>query len=160
METMNSSSPEWSLVTGVGARPIAVASVLWTYSRIFNIKELYLLPSEKTLCHAENLRKVAMLLFGDIEVAIEAVDETDLGAIASKVEDLIRKIKNKGYRVAVDVTAGRKTMSLAFYKAGVLGGADLITYLYLRETYFENVLFPLIPKHLTRLVKLHGRLDY
>jgi len=82
------------------------------------------------------------------------VPEVAVDRIVNLVKGRILREKESGERVLVDVTGGRKTMSIACYKAGIEAGCEVI-YVHLRDQEYLNVLYPLIPRHKYSLVTLY-----
>ncbi|RLE61987.1 MAG: hypothetical protein DRJ38_10445 [Thermoprotei archaeon] len=155
---MNSTSRSYFLFICVGTNPIAVASVIWAYHEILDLKGVYLFPSSSTLDVAEKLGEATRFLIEDSVVKIQTIDEANIKKSSTIITDALKEVKKLGYRVGVDVTAGRKTMSLALYRAGMSEKADLITYLYLKNSVYQDVLYPFVPKSQITLVVLHGEL--
>ena len=143
----------------MGARPEAVISCIYAFAkRIPHLKRIHLLPSQVTLSYVSAVARATVAIVKGVEVSHTVINEVSLNEIVETVSKLIKEYRAGGLRVAVDVTTGRKSMSLALYKAAVDHGADLVLYLHLRCREFEGVLYPLIPKHCINLVALKGEL--
>ena len=102
--------------------------------------------------------RAATAIVEGVDVTYTVVDEVSFDGIVEAASRAIEDSRARGLRVAVDVTTGRKSMSLALYKAAIDSNADLILYLHLRCREFEGVLYPLIPKHCADLVVFKGEL--
>lgn len=146
-------------MTCVGQTPEAVYSSLWALidEGIIPLK-VHLLYTKSTREHLERLEeaiKVIMEPHASV-IAYDEVDEVDIESISGKVKDLISMYKSSGLAVVVDITPGRKTMSIAVFIGALEGQADLVTYLHLMKPAFEGKLYPLIPRSLIKLVNVRG----
>jgi len=93
------------------------------------------------------------------DLSVDSVDhlrvpEVDIERAVNLVKGRILREKESGEEVLVDVTGGRKTMSIACYKAGIEAGCKVI-YVHLRDEKYFNWLYPLIPRHKYSLVVLY-----
>ena len=141
----------------VGVRPEAVVSCVYAFRDRFGSPLIvYLFPSRLSEPFVERIVRALEVLLGEVEVRHEVVEEADIGEAARVISGAIERLRGEGFRVAVDITPGRKTMSIAAYKAAVESGADLILYLHLKCREYESVIYPLIPKHCAQLVVLGG----
>jgi len=153
---------KWALVLTVGVRPEAVVSCVYAFRDRFESPSIvYLFPSRLSEPFVERIApsktsRALEVLLGEVEVRHEVVEEADIGEAARVISGAIERLRGEGFRVAVDITPGRKTMSIAAYKAAVESGADLILYLHLKCREYESVIYPLIPKHCAQLVVLGG----
>jgi len=148
---------KWALVLTVGVRPEAVVSCAYAFRDRFGSPSIvYLFPSRSSKPLVERIARALEELLGDVEVRHEVVEEADIGKASRVISGVIKRLKGEGFRVAVDITPGRKTMSIAAYKAAVESGAGLILYLHLKCREYESVIYPLIPKHYAQLVVLGG----
>lgn len=73
-----------------------------------------------------------------------SVDETDVMGLHDVVFNTIQKSKSMG-TVAIDMTPGRKYMSAIAMQCGIEAGADKIFYLFLSDSRYQDIPFPLIP---------------
>ena len=149
----------WALLLPVGTRPEAVVSCIYAFARRVEPPALlHLFPSPGTRHEAARVAEAARALLGGVEVLETVVEEASLLGIVEAARGAIRAARGRGMRVAVDVTTGRKVMSVALYKAAVEEGADLVLYLHLKCREFEGLLYPLIPASCVELVALKGEL--
>lgn len=149
----------WALLIPVGARPEAVVSCVHAFTeRVGRPSLVYLFSTPGTRRHVKAIAEAVVVLAGTAEVREAAVGEADIAGLVDAARSAIREARGRGLRVAVDVTTGRKVMSVALYKAAVEEGADLVLYLHLKCREFEGELYPLIPKHCVELIALRGDL--
>ena len=143
----------------VGTSVEAVCSSFWCY-----VDEgprpvpdvICFIPSDETLKFIERLKACFNVIAGKELVFKEPVviDEADVEGSVSSVVKVISRFKEEGFHVVVDVTPGRKTMSIAAYQAAIKGCADEIVYFHLKDPTFERKFYPLIPRKVRRLVFL------
>ena len=147
----------WALLVTVGGRPEPVVSSVYAFAEEYGPPvHVHLFPSRATEALVPVVGAAVKALLGEVEVEHTVVDETDIEACFRAVAGVVGEMKGRGLSVAVDVTPGRKTMSVAAYKAAVEGGADLVLYLHLRCPEYEGEIYPFIPRHCARLVRLWG----
>jgi len=90
------------------------------------------------------------------EPIVHDFDETDFPGLAKLFESIVRKEKEQGNIVAIDMTPGRKIISAMAMFMGVGDKlqfqADKIFYLYMKDLGpYEGHFFPMIPSNLMRL---------
>lgn len=77
--------------------------------------------------------------------------ETDFQGIATHFRDVITEAHDAAANVAVDVTPGRKFMSVITFNAGMRYDADHIFYFYLKSSDYFSRIYPEIPRTASRL---------
>ena len=77
--------------------------------------------------------------------------ETDFQGIASHFQRAITDARDASANVAVDVTPGRKFMSVIAFNAGMTYDADHIFYFYLESSEYFSKIYPEIPRTAARL---------
>jgi hypothetical protein len=77
--------------------------------------------------------------------------ETEFSEIVSHYQSTIQAAHNAEANVAVDVTPGRKFMSVIAFNAGTTFDADHIFYFYLKSSDYYSRVYPEIPKPATQL---------
>jgi hypothetical protein len=89
----------------------------------------------------------------DPELSITHLDEeTDFGGIVEHFRKPIVRINEEGGTTAVDVTPGRKFMSVIAFQAGIKFEADHIYYGYVSDSYYYGRLYPAIPRPVVELI--------
>jgi len=151
---MKSSIDKVTYIITTGITPEAVISSIWAYLDKEHINKLILLSSEKALDKAEQIADITKEVFGISLVQIEIIDETEIRSSIQKITEIMSKEKNEGNKIIVDITPGRKTMSIALYAAAREKNADKILYLHLKDTSYQRTLYPEIPKSQVNLVNL------
>ena len=145
-------------VVSVGTTPEAVVSCVWAYADERGPpRVVHLVCSRETEGLAPELERELRVVCGpDLEVGVTVVDAEDVLGSAEAVRSVVESLKRAGMRVVVDVTPGRKTMSIALFKAAVEGGADEVRYLLLRDRSYEGCYYPEIPRPLVEGVRVWG----
>jgi hypothetical protein len=77
--------------------------------------------------------------------------ETDFQGIATHFQDAIAEAHDAAANVAVDVTPGRKFMSVIAFNAGMTYNADHIFYFYLESSDYFSRIYPEIPRTAAKL---------
>lgn len=77
--------------------------------------------------------------------------ETDFGEIVSHFQGAIESARTENANVAVDVTPGRKFMSVIAFNAGTTFDADHVFYFYLKSSEYYSRAYPEIPQSATEL---------
>jgi hypothetical protein len=101
------------------------------------------------LVDAEEITRTMLDQYGVDEPTVEVNDvehETDFGGIVSHFQTAIESAREANANVAVDVTPGRKFMSVIAFNAGTTFDADHIFYFYLTSTEYYSCVYPEIPK--------------
>ncbi|RLE62801.1 MAG: hypothetical protein DRJ47_10165 [Thermoprotei archaeon] len=147
---------EYGLCIPVGKTPEAVLSVILALLEKYDIRKVTLLPSKETLRYAGLVSKI-LLKELNVQVDIVCVPENSIEGICSTCRKILREYEVLGLKTIVDVTPGRKTMSISLYTAALEHGADKVTYLHLLDERYRGVLYPLIPKPLRKLIILYQR---
>lgn len=149
---------QWCLAITVGSKPEALINSLILFNEKHGAPQLVLLfPSKKTRQIAEKIKKIAELLFTDASVEIVEISESNIVKAAETIQEAITEAKKRSLSIAVDVTPGRKTMSLAAYKAAQQADADLTLYLHLTCSEYQGEVFPNIPKHCIKYLEIGGQ---
>lgn len=98
---------------------------------------------------ASKLTQTVLEHHGVVEptICIESVDsETAFGQIVALYRETISEVRDNGAAVAVDVTPGRKFMSVIAFNAGTTFDVDHIFYFYLRSSEYYSRVYPDIPQ--------------
>lgn len=83
----------------------------------------------------------------DPTIEITQIDhETDFDGIVAHFQSAIQSAHDENANVAVDVTPGRKFMSVIAFNAGTTFDADHIIYFYLKSDEYYSRVYPEIPK--------------
>lgn len=146
---------EKALIVNVGNTPEAVVSVILAVLEKTSVDKVVLFPTPATEEIARYLKGILEEEL-NLEVDVIVLKGYGLEEMVKTYSNVIDELKNKGYHVIVDVTPGRKVMSIAAYTAGVK--ANAIVYLHLHDERFRGWLLPFIPKPLTELTVLRGSL--
>ena len=147
-------------IINVGRTKEAVISCYWAYiersKRVPDI--IHFIVTNLTLQFLGDLRR-AFSIISEKEITFNytIVNEEDLEGMLTSLKQVIKEYKEKGYEIVVDVTPGRKTMSIALAQVAFEANADEVYYLHLKERKYEGYLYPLIPKPLVKLVRLWKR---
>jgi len=81
------------------------------------------------------------------EIKVSVIDhETEFDAIVGHYRGAIETARDAGAQIAVDVTPGRKFMSVIAFNAGTTFGVDHIFYFYLKSSEYYSRIYPDIPK--------------
>ena len=148
---------DWSFIVGVGLSVEAVVSCLWSFVEKYYLpKEVCFIYTSVTKRFRDVLKDVIKTFSPTISIKDIVVDETDIESIVERVGSVIDEYRSRNYKVCIDVTPGRKTMSIALYYAGLKKNVDRIVYLHLKDRMFEKEIYPFIPKPCIDLVTLHG----
>jgi hypothetical protein len=132
--------------------PIAAACVGDGMDERFVPDTVYFLDNPglgETLSETAALTRTLLEQHGvaDPTIEIGAIDhETDFDDIVAYYRDAIQTAHESGADVAVDVTPGRKFMSVIAFNAGQAFDADHIFYFYLESNDYFSRLYPEIPK--------------
>jgi len=77
--------------------------------------------------------------------------ETDFQGIATHFQEAITDARDSAANVAVDVTPGRKFMSVIAFNAGMTYDADHVFYFYLESSDYFSRIYPEIPHTAAKL---------
>ncbi|RLG02191.1 MAG: hypothetical protein DRN61_06910 [Thaumarchaeota archaeon] len=147
----------WGYLAPVGARPQAVYSPLWLFAeRHGGLEEVCLAHSEATLSAALRVEEALKHLVEGARATRIQVPEADVEEASRLMRGVLEAWRARGLKLAVDVTPGRKAMSIAAYKAAVEAGADAVIYLHLLDPSYEGLPVHLIPSSAWSLVYLRG----
>ncbi|MEM1744379.1 MAG: hypothetical protein QW794_00965 [Thermosphaera sp.] len=150
---------KWVYVTCLGETPEAVYGPLWALvERGIKPSKIHVLYTEGVKWLLDKVKKQMAIVAETSDDVVEAteVDETDIEDNARTVREIVERYKAEGFKVSVDVTPGRKPMSIATFQGAIDGQADLVTYLHLMMKDFERKPYPLIPRSVAKLVLLKG----
>ena len=153
---------EVALVSNLGLSPIIVVNILWMLQEEYDVKVSKVILFTTRSVKAKFGGKVSLCLkklFGIGDVEVRLVNEVDVESAIRTMRECLRILKEEGVKVIVDITAGRKTMSIALYTAAMNENVDLITYVHLIDSRFQNMPVPLIPYTKLRLIRLAGSLN-
>ncbi|MFC7043733.1 hypothetical protein [Halonotius sp. GCM10025705] len=98
---------------------------------------------------ASELTQTILRQHGVDEPTIEVATvehETEFDAIVGHYQTAIEAAQEDGADVAVDVTPGRKFMSVIAFNAGTTFDVDHIFYFYLKSSEYYSRIYPNIPK--------------
>jgi len=98
---------------------------------------------------AGNLTQTVLEQHGvaDPTIEVRSVDhETEFEQVAAEYRDVIDHAQTASAEVAVDVTPGRKFMSVIAFNAGTTFDVDHIFYFYLRSDAYYSRVYPDIPR--------------
>jgi len=148
---------DWSFIISVGLSIEAVVSCLWSFVEKYYLpKEVCFIYTSVTERFRDILRDVVKTFSPTISIRDVVVNETSIENIVKKVGSIVDEYRVRGYKVCIDVTPGRKTMSIALYYTGLRKNVDKIVYLHLKNKMFEGEIYPFIPKPCIDLVTLYG----
>lgn len=85
------------------------------------------------------------------EIKFHIVDERNLEEVFKVPQEIVQQEKEKGNNVIIDVTPGRKYMSIAALLVALDYGAEKILYLHLKDISYQGLDYPLIPYPLQEL---------
>ncbi|OYT30707.1 MAG: hypothetical protein B6U94_05765 [Thermofilum sp. ex4484_79] len=144
-------------LSSVGLQPVVIVNSIWMFSKRYGCPDvIYVFPTRETEKFIESIIEAVKCICRNIKVEKRLVNDIDISRLIRDFSDVIRECKEKGYKTVVDVTAGRKTMSIALYSAAVQTGVDAIIYVHLKDAYYLGYVLPLIPRSLISLVVLNG----
>jgi hypothetical protein len=132
--------------------PIAAACVGDGIDTRFVPDTVYFLDNpglDDTIETASNITQTVLEQHGvdDPDIEIRGVDhETAFDQIATHYRDSIAQAQDAGAEVAVDVTPGRKFMSVIAFNAGTTFDVDHVFYFYLRSSEYYSRIYPDIPR--------------
>lgn len=139
----------------VGSSPQAVLNCIFTFLLHYSKpQKIILFPSKITYKIADKITKNLQKINPEISIETYQIEEADINGASRKIAEKILDAKRAGLRVAVDVTPGRKTMSLAAYKAATEAGADTVRYLHLTCPEYQGEIYPNIPKHCIKYLEI------
>jgi hypothetical protein len=101
------------------------------------------------LSEATAITRTVLERYGVEEPTVEVTEidhETDFGGIVSHFRTAIDSAAEANASVAVDVTPGRKFMSVIAFNAGTTFDADHVFYFYLTSSEYYSRVYPEIPK--------------
>ncbi|MFO8052126.1 MAG: hypothetical protein R6V01_10595 [Thermoplasmatota archaeon] len=140
-------------ITTVGPSPFAVINTFWAaVERDRWIPErIHLVYNEETkhflvgICTV--MKSIVMEHEGrDPDIFCMNIEEDDLEGIFQTYRSIIRKERDLGNGIAIDITPGRKYMSAFSLYAGLKDGTiERIYYIHIRGRKFMNQPYPLIP---------------
>lgn len=137
--------------------PIAAACVGDHIAEPFVPDTVYFLDNPglgETMAETTELTRTVLQQHGVERPTVETTateNETDFDAVAAHFQDAIEAAHEAGAAVAVDVTPGRKFMSVFAFNAGTTFDADHIFYFYLASNDYYSRLYPEIPTPATEL---------
>ena len=144
------------LFTILGLSEVVPVNTVWILlDRGIALSKVIVVTSETV--HQSKLSLVKTIIGEDLGVGCVdhlKVPEVDIERTVNLVKGRILREKSRGEEVLVDVTGGRKTMSIACYKASIEAGCKVI-YVHLRDEKYFSWLYPLIPRHKYLLVVLY-----
>ncbi len=149
----------WIYITCIGKTLEAVYSPLWALiEEGLKPSRIHLLYTKETRKSLEEIKKIleAIAEVNGSAITADEIDEVDIEGISEKIRDLTLSFRDQGFSVVVDVTPGRKPMSIALFQGAINAQANLVTYLHLMDGSFEKWPYPLIPRSIVRLVELYG----
>jgi len=142
----------------LGVTPHAIYNTIWAAisKNICKPAKFHFIASKEAIKHRNIVEKKVKTIcqeFLDItpEIKFHIVDEHDLEDIFKVPREIARQEKEKGNKVIVDVTPGRKYMSIAALLAAFDCGAEKILYLHLKDISYQGLDYPLIPYPLQEL---------
>jgi len=147
----------WAYISCVGKTAESIVSCLWALSeRGIAPQLIVLLHHRETRGVAERVKEMAKALLEEVETKLECCGECSLAEVRDYGRKILKELKEEEYRLVVDVTSGRKIMSIGLFDAAIEAKADMIVYLELKDDRFLKFLYPLIPKPLIELVVLRS----
>jgi len=147
-------------VISVGLTVEAVLSCVWISAEKYGVPaRICLVFSGRTYAFKDSVSRALRTLFPNVHVDYIVVDEASVDDIVESVSHKLVEYKDAGFDILVDVTPGRKTMSIGLYVAAQKCKANKVVYLQLKDRSFEGILYPLIPKPYIRQVVLLGNRD-
>jgi len=143
----------------VGTTPEAVINCFWAYINSKEPPDVVHFVVSKVSENLRDLLSEALNAISEREMKYNytIVDEENILRSIEVVKKAIEEYKRTGHKVVVDVTPGRKTMSIALFQAALEVGAEEAYYLHLRDRSYERELYPLIPTPLLKLVRLWSK---
>jgi len=102
-----------------------------------------------TLSEVQAITRTILQQHGVADPTVETTHiehETDFAGIVSHFQSAIEDAHAAGADVAVDVTPGRKFMSVIAFNAGTTYDADHVFYFYLKSSDYYSRVYPEIPK--------------
>lgn len=133
---------------------MAVANSIWAIitTKGWVPEKIILVHDKHTTKTLEPLKKLIYQIVSYSDIAVEFEEkiftEEDITSIKCAYQEAVKKEKNEGHEVAIDITAGRKSMAAFAMHAGLTGEkkADKIYYTHLDDIErYKNKPFPLIP---------------
>lgn len=144
--------------SSVGLQPIVIINSIWIYSKKFGCpSNICLFPTEETEKYIDFIDNKTRLFCNSIRTEYFVVDEINISSLIDFFIKIIEKYKKLGYKTVIDVTAGRKTMSISLYSAAIKANSDKIIYIHLKDSSYMGVFYPSIPKSLVSLVVLYEK---
>jgi len=150
-----------ALVQTVGVHPSAVLTSYWAIVEEEAVKPEVIVyicttQSEKlTPILRRATAEISQHVFGFTPKTVcRKVNEARVLETVMNIKMLILNYKEKGYNVYVDITPSRKTLSASALKAAIEAKADGIYYLLLKNPQYIGEIYPYIPRHQLKLVKI------
>ncbi|UCE73774.1 MAG: hypothetical protein JSV56_12225 [Methanomassiliicoccales archaeon] len=138
-------------ITLTGLSDWAVFNSLWAAIRLRNYipDKIYIFTIKKRRKQAELAKRRFRVLLGEYgkrsQIDIVEVKEADFVASGKRINEIVKKEKNLGNTIAIEITPGRKAMVAGALASGIQGRADFVFYLYLENIDYADNLFLRIP---------------
>lgn len=138
-------------VTMTGLSDWAIFNSLWAAVRLRHYlpDRIYIFTIKKRRKQAELARKRFTILLKEYgkkaRIEIIEVAEADFVGSGKRINEVVKKEKSRGNRIAIEVTPGRKAMVAGALVPSIQGRADHVFYLYLENFDYADNLFMRIP---------------
>ncbi|MHA1593914.1 MAG: CRISPR-associated ring nuclease [Candidatus Baldrarchaeia archaeon] len=149
-------------ITFVGVSLAAICNTIWMCYDLDILRPnvFYLIYNEKTrdlMYDARDLISEICKTYGipNPQIAGIKTKEDDLDQISREIRKILKFETKKGSRIAVDLTPGRKYMTLILAIIAAQFNVDHAFYLHLKDPQYQNELYPRIPQPLQELYDLN-----
>ncbi len=145
-------------ITIVGLSPFAVINSVWAAAKNWTYvpERVYLLKSGQgritsncEMCEAwlRNIISRYSLDVSALEIIIKEFDESSFRELTRKVDEILRNECLEGNEVMLDITPGRKFMSIILFNSGIKykDKGSSICYMHLHDEKYLNCSLPMIP---------------
>ncbi|UCF07969.1 MAG: hypothetical protein JSW28_10070 [Thermoplasmata archaeon] len=145
-------------ITMTGLSDKAILNSLWAVIRLrkYIPERIYIFTIGKRKRQAELAKRRFRVLLREYgkkaDIRIEVVGEADFIGSGRRINEVVKKEKEGGNTVAIEVTPGRKAMVAGALVPGIQGKVDHVFYLYLEDFNYADNLFMRIP-----LTKQHSQ---
>jgi len=142
----------------LGVTPQAIYNTIWAAvsKNMCKPVKFHFIASKEAIKHRSTIEKKVKAICQEFlnitpEIKFHIVDEQDLEEIFKVPREIARQEKEKGNNAVIDVTPGRKYMSIASLLAALDCDAEKILYLHLKGPSYQGKDYPLIPYPLQEL---------
>ncbi|UCE35963.1 MAG: hypothetical protein JSW00_10380 [Thermoplasmata archaeon] len=138
-------------ITMTGFSDWAIFNSLWAVVRLrqYIPDRIYIFTTKKRRRQAELAKRRFIILLKEYgkkpNIVISEVPKADFVTSGWRINDVVKKEKSLGNKIAIEVTPGRKAMVAGALVPSIQGKVDHVFYLYLEDVDYADNLFLRIP---------------